>query len=113
MREVDGLWTAEFGSQSGWTSGGVMVLEKSRLVAGGDRYYCIGSYEMHGRVFTGQGRCLHFHGPSLNVFGNSSPDYHLVFKGRWVDDFIDGGMHQPDLPGQKLPFRLVWRSRLP
>ena len=111
--QIDGLWTAEFGSLSGWTSGGIVVLDKGRLFGGGDHYYCLGRYTTHGRVFAGDARCSHFHGPVFTVFGDTLSDFHLGFRGRWLDDLIDGEMHRTESPGTTLPFRLMWRAGLP
>jgi hypothetical protein len=113
MQSVDGLWSAEFGTLNGWTNGGVIMLDKGRLLGGGEHYYCVGRFDLRGHVFTAEARCSHFHGPTMNAFGHTLPIFYLTVKGRLVGDFIDGEMHQSDQPGQKLPFRLVWRAGLP
>lgn len=113
MQRVDGLWSAEFNTVNGWASGGVVILDRGRLLGGGDHYYCVGHFDLRGHVFAGEARCSHFHGPTVNAFGNTLPLFHVTIKGRLVGDFIDGEMHQSDQPGQVLPFRLVWRAELP
>ena len=113
MKSVDGLWTAEFGTVNGWTSGGILILDKGRLFGGGDRYYCVGFFKLHEKRFSGEIMCHHFHGPTVDAFNTTLSDFNLSFRGRLMSDFIDGQMHHSDLPGQTLPFRLVWRATLP
>jgi hypothetical protein len=42
---MDGLWTVEFGSNSGLFGSGVIVMRNGRIEGGDDSYYYIGSYE--------------------------------------------------------------------
>src|SRR5689334_14245851 len=100
MQNVEGLWTAEIKSLDGWTNGGVVVLDKGRMFGGGEHFYVVGRYDLHDRVFTGDAHCSHFNGPSVNAFGDTSPDFRLTLRGRWVSDFIEGEMHRPDRPAQ-------------
>jgi hypothetical protein len=113
MNSVDGLWTAEFGTANGWTSGGVLVFDQGRLFGGGDRYYCVGHFGMHRNIFSGELWCHHFHGPSMDAFNTTFPEFRLSLRGRLTSDFIDGQMHHSDRPGQTLPFRLIRRAALP
>ena len=109
MRE--GLWSVEYVAADGWDHGGVLVLEDERLAGGGERYYCRGNYAASHRTFTGEALFTHFHGPTRNAFGSSAPFFRLVLKGRIVaDDLIEGEAHEAERPGQKIPFRLVWRA---
>ncbi len=77
------------------------------------QYYSLGQYKVHSGVFEGTGRCAHFHGPAVNIFGDALPDFHITFKGRVFTDLIEGELHRPEEAGMRVPFRLVRRARLP
>lgn len=112
MDDVEGLWTAEFGSSNGWTRGGIAVLAKGRFLGGGEQYYIEGRYGVHGGILEGNARCSHFHGPVANIFGDTTPDFHVTFKGRVLTDLVEGHLYRPDQPGLTLPFRLARRASL-
>jgi hypothetical protein len=116
MTRMEGLWTVEVDSVSGWSLGGVLVFEAGRILGGGDRYYCLGHYEEHGDKVRGEARCFHFHGPVFNAFGGTLLDFRITFSGRHAGEVFEGKVHSDHPatnPEMKLPFRLFWRADLP
>jgi hypothetical protein len=112
QRSIEGLWTFEAISREGWPVGGAVVLIGGRLLGGGSHYYYAGTYREHDRVFEGKARAFHFQGPATSPFGDTSPDYHVVFRGRRLSDVIDGEAYRPENPQMKQAFRLVWRAAI-
>jgi hypothetical protein len=110
QRSIEGLWTFEAISHDGWPAGGVVVLIGGRLLGGSNRYYYVGTYREHGYVFEGEARLFHFQGPALNAFGDTTPDYRVLFRGRRLSDVIDGEAYRPESPQTKRAFRLLWRA---
>src|SRR5437763_4531778 len=48
---MDGLWTAEFGSDTGMFGGGVAVFRAGKIVGGDHTYYYVGEYTLKGTFF--------------------------------------------------------------
>ena len=48
---MDGLWTAEFGSNTGMFGGGVAVFRDGKIMGGDGTYYYIGEYSLRGNAF--------------------------------------------------------------
>jgi len=107
---VDGLWTIEVDAVSGWSVGGVVVFRAGRLAGGGDHYWCVGEYAVHGRKVTGWARCVHYHGPVFTAFGTTMPDFRVAFSCAHRGDALDGEIHQSDRPETRLPFHLLRRA---
>jgi hypothetical protein len=112
QRGIEGLWTFEALSADGWPVGGAVVLIGGRLLGGGNRYYYVGSYRErdHGRVFEGEARLFHFHGPTVDAFGSTSPDFRVPFRGHRLSDLIEGEAYRPESPQLRRAFRLCWRA---
>ncbi len=109
-RSIEGLWTFEAVSINGWPVGGAVVLIGGRLLGGGNQFYYVGSYRERGHVFEGEARLSHFTGPAVNAFGDTTPDYRVLFRGRRMSDVIDGEAYRPESPQVKRAFRLLWRA---
>jgi hypothetical protein len=45
---MNGLWTVEFGSNTGISGGGVAVLRDGAILGGDSTHYYVGEYELHG-----------------------------------------------------------------
>jgi hypothetical protein len=112
MLSVEGLWTVEAESVQGWVMSGVVVLRGDRLLGGGERYYCTGSYKLRGNIIEGEARLFYYHGPMTNVFGLPSPDFRVSFKGRCFTELIEGELRRVGEAGVKLPFKFIWRAPL-
>ena len=109
QRSIDGLWTFEAISREGWPVGGAVVLLGGRLLGGGNHYYYVGTYRENGRAFEGEARLFHFQGPAVNAFGDTTPDFHVLLRGRRLSDVITGDAYRPESPQMKRAFRLLWR----
>ena len=111
---LEGLWTAEFESEEGWTNGGVVVFETNRLFGGDMCYYYVGNYRAgKGKRVSAEFRAVHYHGPIVTVFGLEETAHDVVFRGKRSGDTIVGKIHRPEAPQKTLPARLTRRADLP
>ena len=81
---LDALWTAEFQVVSGWTNGGVVVLEKGRLFGGDGQYYYAGRLSLNPQDKTslsGHLKVVHYHGERTTAFGDVGPAFNLEIQG--------------------------------
>jgi hypothetical protein len=66
--DVNGLWLAEFSTQSNKGTG-VIVLSNGKALGGDAGYYYTGSYSLNGIQLSGTLSVTHYYGPLNNVFG--------------------------------------------
>jgi len=111
---LDVLWTAEFQVVSGWTNGGVVVLEKGRLFGGDGQYYYAGRLALNpqdGTSLSGHLKVVHYHGERTTAFGDVGPAFNLEIQGTLLSPTaISGVMKRPGFA--TLAFRLVRREEL-
>jgi hypothetical protein len=110
MNRLEGLWTVEMENVSGWKLGGVLVLQRGRLLGGGEHFYCVGEYAAHGTKVTGRARCMHYNGPVMTAFGSTVSDFRVQFEVSHRGEILVGQIHLADRPEQRLPLRMTWRS---
>ena len=111
MMTYDGIWSVQIGSDLGWQTLGVLVLDNGRALGGGDRAYSRGTYEAAGARFR-MSLHVHYYRSPRTLFGvrDNAIDLHMV--GERLHDDIMGEAERPDMPGLSLPIRLTWRAPL-
>jgi len=110
--DMEGLWTAEFGTASGFINGGVVMLQAGRIFVGDSGYYYVGKYSMDGETLTGELGANHYYGPRTTAFGDSTATFTVELTGKLntTSDQIDGVLVRQGI-GQ-VHFRLTKRATL-
>jgi T3SS negative regulator,GrlR len=67
--DLNGLWLAEFSTQSSQGTR-VLVLLNGKALGGDANYYYSGSYSLNGAQLSGTLSVTHYSGPLNNVFGS-------------------------------------------
>jgi len=80
-QDMDGLWTAEFGSTSGSFGGGVAVFQRGKILGGDGTYFYVGSYTVEGRQFHVTLKSSPFIEGARSVFNTLGQDLTLQFDG--------------------------------
>jgi len=102
MTEIEGLWTVEVETMSGWNGSGVMVFHQGRVLGGSMHFFIVGSYTVRDQKLEAEVRCLHYYGQVQNAFGDSSPDFRVTLSGRCHGEDIVGKVHRTDRPELRL-----------
>src|ERR1700682_522677 len=82
---MEGLWTAEFGSNSGMVGSGVAVFRDGKILGGDSNYYYIGEYELHGNSFKATLRISPFVAGAESVFRTTGQNLTLELAGTLLD----------------------------
>jgi hypothetical protein len=101
---VDGLWTADFRTQSG-AGTGVVVLTSGRIMGGDAHYYYSGSYSEEGNRFQASLVVKHYAGALTNVFGQLR-EVHLTLVGSASSEYILAQGQVPSLSFSQLSVKL-------
>jgi len=109
--DYDGIWSVQIGSDLGWQTLGVLVLDNGRALGGGDRGYSRGTYEATGAKLR-MSLHVHFYRSPRTLFGARDKAIDLRMEGERLDDNVTGQAERPDVPGLSLPIRLTWRAPL-
>ena len=66
---VEQLWSLEYVSGLGTEGGGVVVLEKGKIIGGDNNYFYIGSYDLNNNQFNATIDIKHYAGSYNPIFG--------------------------------------------
>jgi T3SS negative regulator,GrlR len=80
-QDMDGLWTAEFGSSAGSFGGGVAVFQSGKILGGDGTYFYIGSYTIEGQHFQATLKSSAFIEGARSVFNTTGQDLTLQLDG--------------------------------
>ena len=83
---VDALWTIEFETASRWTNGGVVVLQRDRLLGGDGAYYFIGTYRVTGDALTADLHATHYHGQLISAYGDPARELDVTIEAEVAKD---------------------------
>lgn len=86
VEKMDGLWTVEFGSNTGMFGGGVVVFENGRLMGGDGGYYYLGTYHLDGRNLQATVEAIPFVKDYESVFKTVGQRFTLELEGSLVDE---------------------------
>jgi hypothetical protein len=109
----EALWTIEFQTASGWTNGGVVVLETERAYGGDSQYYYVGQFSFGGPGIFGKVRVTHYHGSRGTAWGDNATSFEVDLSGGFSPDRskIEGDIKRSGFPPTR--FRMVKREQLP
>lgn len=110
--KIEGVWTAEVYGPFGWENIGIMVLEKGRIIGGGNRHYSAGSYALDGKDFKAK-IDVTYYGPPRTLFGETAEEFCNVIKGKLSKDVIEATIKRPDKSHYDLRVRLTRRMDVP
>lgn len=109
--EMNGLWTAEFGSSVGISGGGVAVFEQGKILGGDAAHFYIGSYRLSGKEFTATLRVSPFIDGAESVFRTKGQTLTLELAGSLTGDGQAIGQGFPkEMPSLKFGVKLMKRE---
>ncbi len=85
-KQLDGLWTAEFGSSVGVSGGGVAVFQDGRVLGGDNAYVYVGSFKFSGRSFSATLLVSPFIDGAESVFRTTGKTLTLQLTGELTSD---------------------------
>jgi len=109
-KQLDGLWTAEFGSSVGVSGGGVVVFQGGRILGGDNAYLYEGNFNVDGRNFSATLRVLPFIEGAESVFRTIGKNLTLQLTGELTSDGRAIGQGYPlEMPTLKFGVKLTKR----
>jgi hypothetical protein len=108
---MQGLWTVEFGSNTGMFGGGVVVFENGTLMGGDGGYYYIGTYRIEGANLQATVTVSPFIEGYESVFRTMGRPFSLELRGTLTDEThaVAQG-HPTEMPQLTLGVKLTKRS---
>jgi hypothetical protein len=108
---MDGLWTAEFGSNTGVFGGGVAVFRGGKILGGDSTYYYTGEYNLAGNVLTATLRISPFIPGAESVFKTVGRDVVLMLTGSLTGDGLAIAQGHPQgMPQLNFGVKLIKRA---
>jgi hypothetical protein len=83
---MDGLWTAEFGSSTGISGGGVAIFRDGLIWGGDATYYYTGSYTVAGKEFKASLTIFPYIEGAESVFGTIGKELTIDLQGSLVSE---------------------------
>jgi len=109
--EMNGLWTAEFGSSTGRFGGGVAVLRDGNIMGGDGMYFYIGNYKFTGNTFEATIKVSPFIDGAESVFKTVGRDLTLELYGSLTGEgLVTAQGHPKDMPDFNIGVKLTKRS---
>ncbi|WP_037351345.1 GrlR family regulatory protein [Anaeroarcus burkinensis] len=110
---LEGLWSVEFKTASGYVGAGVVVFETRKIFGGSDNYYYLGNYktERDGKVII-ETEIVHYSGAKTSPFGNLD-QYNAIWEGYLSGETSIFEGHLQHDPLTKVNIRLIKRAELP
>lgn len=106
---MEGLWTAEFGSNLGIFGGGVIVLSNNIAMGGDGAYYYTGDYSIQGDTLRATLRVIPFVEGQQSVFGTTGQELTLNLVGNIRGDLIMAQGHPESMPNLRFAVKLTKR----
>ena len=106
---IEQLWSLEFTSELSSEGGGVVVLEKGKILGGDNNYFYIGSYDLENNKFNATIDVKHYQGSYNPIFGKNEE---LIIK--LVGNYDEEEMHLTgyvlEQPSTELHVRLKYHA---
>nr|WP_320146662.1 GrlR family regulatory protein [uncultured Anaeromusa sp.] len=110
---LEGLWSVEFETATGYDGAGVVVFETTKIFGGSDNYYYLGNYQVErdGKIKI-ETEIIHYAGAKTSIFGKLDR-YVVLWEGylSGKTSVFKGCLH--DDPLNKVNIRLIKRAELP
>ena len=110
-QDMDGLWTAEFGSSAGTFGGGVAVFQGGKILGGDGTYFYVGSYTIAGQHFQATLKSSPFIEGARSVFNTTGKELTLQLNGSLIGEgqaLAQGSASE--VPALKFAVRLTKRG---
>jgi T3SS negative regulator,GrlR len=108
---MDGLWTAEFGSNTGMVGGGVAVFRDGKILGGDCTYFYVGEYTLSGTALRATLKLTPFIQGAESVFKTVGRDLTLELIGSLTgQDRATAQGHPIEMPQMIFGVTLVKRS---
>ncbi len=108
---IEQLWSVEFVSEMGSEGGGVVVLDRGKILGGDNNYFYIGSYDLLNNNFNATIDVKHYHGILNPIFGKFD-EFILKLKGPYdEEDMLLTGYILED-PSKTLNIRLKYHAEV-
>ena len=89
------------------------MLDANRVFGGDSGYYYLGDYSASQTTLTAKVLVVRYNPKHPNDWGEQADEFSLELQGRRSQDVIVGTMERNDVPGVKIPTRLVRKADLP
>ena len=109
--QIDGIWTVEYYGLSGWTKGGVLFFQNSRVMGGNDDLYVIGSYEASDNAYKIMLEVTLLKAPQA-VFRFDENKLPVQIEGELEGSSFTGTATRLDTAAFRVPVKLTKRSDL-
>jgi hypothetical protein len=111
VNEMEGLWTAEFGSSVGIFGGGVVVFREGKIMGGDNGYFYLGTYKLNGNTLQATINVEPFIEGIESAFKTLGQKFTLELVGTLVDEkrIIAQG-HPKEMPQFSLGVKLTKRD---
>ena len=106
---IEQLWSLEFVSGLGSEGGGVVVLEKGKVIGGDNNYFYIGSYNLNNNKFNATIDIKHYHGSHNPIFGKSD-ELIIKLEGDYNEEEMLLTGHILEEPSMEIHVRLKYHA---
>lgn len=113
---LEALYVVQFGDVAlggHYRPGGVVVFKGNRLFGGDSGYYYVGEYSADAKTLQISAKIVKHDPTAEDAFGDRSASFDIESQMTIGEGFIEGHMERRDLPGIRLPVRLIWKEDLP
>lgn len=107
---IEQLWSLEFVSGLSSEGGGVVVLEKGKIIGGDNNYFYIGSYDLCDNNFNATIDVKHYHGPYNPIFGKKSDELIVKLTGAYDEEEMLLTGHILEDPSIEIHVRLKYHA---
>jgi hypothetical protein len=108
---IEQLWSIEFYSGLSSEGGGVVVLEKNKILGGDNNYFYVGSYDLNNKKFNATVDVKHYHGKCNPIFGKFE-EFILKLEGDYDEDEMKLVGKMLEDPSRELHVRLKYHAEV-
>ena len=106
---IEQLWSLEFESELSSEGGGVIVLEKGKILGGDNNYFYIGSYDLKNDQFNATIDVKHYHGAHNPIFGKFE-EVIIKLTGDYDEEEMHLTGHVLEQPSSELHVKLKYHA---
>ena len=108
---LEQLWSVEFVSKLSSEGGGIVVLDKGKILGGDNNYFYVGSYDLKNNQFNAMMDVKHYHGKTNPIFGKLE-EFILDLKGPYHEEemLLTGNVLED--PSRELHVKLKYHAEV-
>lgn len=110
---LEALWSAEFGSNSGFVGAGVVIFETGRIFGGDAQYYYTGKYNLENGVLDANVTVNCYSEGFGSIFGTDEQNFELKIQGKVEAPTMIAVGYRVDNSSMRIQLRLTKRAELP